>query len=149
MTNTHVLVDNFLRSAIGFDKAFARFADVGIQSGFPFWNYFKNSGTEDKYTLQIALAGYDVNDVKVTLKDQELKISSAGVVTQEDFITKGFTCKPFTRFYTLAKEVKITNIEMINGVLTISLEREIPEEQKERELKISVPKISTRQLLNE
>ena len=149
MTRNLSIIDNFIRNSIGFEPMYDVYQTVGIQSGFPFWNYVRESDT--KFTLELALAGYSKDDVKITMKDQTLTISSGGKKesSKSEYIQKGFAIKPFTRVYTLHSDVVVKDIVMENGVLSLSLDRIVPDEKKERVLEIGSQKFDKRQLLVE
>jgi molecular chaperone IbpA len=149
MTRYNSIIDNFIRNSIGFEPMYDVYTAVGPQSGFPFWNYIKEA--ENKFRLEIAVAGYAKEDITVTLKDQSLNITSKGKnIPESDYIQKGFAVKPFTRLYTIHSDVSVNDIQLENGVLSISLERIVPDEKKERILEIGQkPKLDKRQYLVE
>lgn len=147
MTRYNTIIDNFIRNSIGFEPMYDVYTAAGPQSGFPFWNYIKEG--ENKFLLQLALAGYAKEDITVTLKDQNLNIVSKGKGDPEpEYLQKGFGVKPFTRLYTLHADVVVNDIQLENGVLSLSLERIIPDEKKEKILEIG-QKSSRKQYLVE
>lgn len=147
MTRYNSIIDNFIRNSIGFEPMYDVYTTAGPQSGFPFWNYIKESDT--KFQLQLALAGYSKDDITITLKDQNLNITSKGKdESKSEYVQKGFGVKPFTRLYTLHSDVVVNEVQLENGVLTLSLERIVPDEKKEKVLKIG-QKSDTRQYLVE
>ena len=81
-------LNNFLNNAIGFEDFFHRFHRLPtINAGFPHYN-IKKAG-EDKYTLEMAVAGYKKSDIDVQVQDGVLSIEGKTSEDKEDFVHKG------------------------------------------------------------
>lgn len=116
---------------------------------FPFYNLSKEG---DKYTIDLALSGYGIDDIKITVDGNSLQIESDGIDDSREYIFRGYTGKSFVRRFTLQDDMVVRTAEMINGVLKIILEHVIPESKKPREIRINIPQphaSAHRQLLNE
>ena len=124
--------------AVGFDRQFDRLWDYATHqaesSGFPPYNIQK---TEDyKFVIEMALAGFDKKDISVEVTDGVLTIKSIKDkdtgATDEYTLYKGISMRNFTRKFTLADDIVVNDAVLENGMLSISLERIIPEEKKPR-----------------
>ena len=133
-----------MRSAIGFDDLF-RMAEKnfakGIDNGelaYPPYNIERVG--EDGYRITMALAGFNQDDINVTLENDTLTISGNTQETEEneakEFIHRGIANRAFTRKFQLADTIKVTSAGFDNGLLTIALERVIPEHMRPREIPI-------------
>ena len=124
--------------AVGFDRQFDRLWDYATHqaesSGFPPYNIQK---TEDyKFVIEMALAGFDKKDISVEVADGVLTIKSIKDkdtgATDEYTLYKGISMRNFTRKFTLADDIVVNDAVLENGMLSISLERIIPEEKTPR-----------------
>ena len=124
--------------AVGFDRQNDRLWDYATHqaesSGFPPYNIQK---TEDyKFVIEMALAGFDKKDISVEVADGVLTIKSIKDkdtgATDEYTLYKGISKRNFTRKFTLADDIVVNDAVLENGMLSISLERIIPEEKKPR-----------------
>ena len=87
---TLINLNNFLNHAIGFEDVFRRFDRLPtINAGFPHYN-IKKAG-EDKYTLEMAVAGYKKSDISVNVTDGVLSIEGTSSEDKEEFVHKGTT----------------------------------------------------------
>lgn len=128
------------RALIGFDRIFddidRRFANQ-MTTNYPPYNIAKVE--ENVYEIDIAVTGFDKDEVSVTVEGDKLTITGEN---REDahppveFLHRGLALRDFERTFTLADHMKIVSAEIKNGVLTIRIEREIPEEMKPRVIDI-------------
>lgn len=127
--------------AVGFDRVFDRlveFPQTQFATGFPPYNIRKNKA-EDKFSIELALAGLSEDDVEIELKEHVLTIRSAWDEKPEDetiLIHRGISHKKFTRSFTLADDLEIVGANFKNGLLTIALKRVIPKEKQPKKIKI-------------
>ena len=128
--------------AVGFDRQFDRLWDYATHqaesSGFPPYNIQK---TEDfKFEIEMALAGFDKKDISVEVAEGVLTVKSIKDkdtgATDEFTLYKGISKRNFTRKFTLADDIVVNDAKLENGMLTISLERIIPEEKKPRQITV-------------
>ena len=127
MTNS-TLIKHFLDRSIGWDNLFDSIATN--RSNFPPYNILK---TEDKGTeLQLALAGYSRDDLKVTVQDKVLTISSSGVDKQDDieYNYRGVAKRAFTIKFSIGQFQEVKDVSMRDGMLYISFETVLPEDKK-------------------
>ena len=124
--------------AVGFDRTFDRLFDYvthqAESTGYPPYNIQK---TEDfKVDIEMALAGFDKKDINIEVAEGVLTVKSIKDkdkgATDEYTVYKGISQRNFTRKFTLADDIVVNDAKLVNGMLTIYLERIIPEEKKPR-----------------
>ena len=129
------------RSTVGFDRM-TPFLETALKAeaasdNFPPYNIVKSG--EDTYSITLAVAGFSEDDLEIeinrgTLTVQGSRSPDADGVT---YLHRGITWGGFKRQFQLADYVEVAGASLENGLLTIDLERRIPEEMKPREIKIS------------
>ena len=124
---------------IGFDRVFdavtrLHTVEGGQSSSFPPYNIKKLDA--ENYEIQIALAGFSKSELNITVEDGNLVVKGEQEKSEDDFLHKGIAERNFTRTWALADEVKVTGSNLKDGVLTISLVHEIPEEKKPTSIEI-------------
>jgi len=134
---------NFPRSSfIGFDSIFddiERIAGLTTVSEYPKHNILKLA--DDKFAIELALAGFKQKDLDIELKDNVLCIKgSKAKEGSEAYIFKGISTKEFVKTFRLAIDVVIDNAKFEDGLLTINLSVVIPEERKPKKINIITQK---------
>mgnify|MGYP000011646479 FL=1 len=128
-------LNNFLNNAIGFEDVFRRFHRLPtINAGFPHYN-IKKAG-EDKYTLEMAVAGYKKSDINVTVADSVLSIEGTSSEDKEEFVHKGIAKRAFKRQLQLADYVECSGAKLEDGMLKINLKHNLPENKKAKQIAI-------------
>lgn len=119
--------NDFGRFFIGYDQIVEKLASIAEQStkliqNYPPFNIKKI--TENKYTIEVALAGFTKQDIEIELEGGKLTIKGnlESKEVDEQFVFKGISNKAFTRQFTLADNVEIEGAELSNGMLKIWLE---------------------------
>ena len=139
MVRTLSLLDNFNQLtpyAVGFDRVFDtlnRYVDNNVNStGFPPYNIQKVG--DFKYQIDMALAGFSKDDIEVEVADGTLSVRSDKKEEPEDEYTyhRGISYRKFERKFTLAADLVVNGAKLENGMLTIDLERIVPDEKKPR-----------------
>lgn len=124
------------RALIGFDRMFdemeARFVN-NVNTNYPPYNVIRED--DNHYTIEIAVAGFKKNEIKVTIEDGTLSIEANKETVNEDsesttYLHRGLASRAFTRSWSLAEHIKVKGAEIKDGILTVKLEREVPEELK-------------------
>ena len=134
------LPDALRTFTIGFEDAYRRLDEVAKQTqkamGYPPYNIVKVD--ENKYVIELAVAGFSKQDLEIELKENSMVVS--GKISQDtnssDYLYKGIADRAFVRQFKLADTVEIQNTQLINGMLKIYLENIIPESKKPRKLEI-------------
>ncbi len=108
-------------------------------SNYPPYNVLKCSDTT--YQITIAMAGFSKDDVEITIENDLLNIvgTSPGMMDgfEDMFLHKGIATRDFKLRFSLAEHVKVADAKFLNGLLNISLTREIPEEDKPQVIEIT------------
>jgi molecular chaperone IbpA len=93
---------------------------------------------EDTRVLELALAGFSKDEIKVELENRQLTITGEKAKTDEEvkYIHKGIATRKFTKSVTLWEYWEVESADYNDGVLYVVLKREIPEEKKPRQIKI-------------
>jgi len=128
------------QTSVGLDSLFSRLFDVDpgtSSSGYPPYN-IKKTG-EYAYQIEMALAGFSKDELQVEVADGTLSIKTVPSEKEEgnDFLHRGIAKRQFSRRFTLSDDVVVKGADLYNGLLTIDLERVIPEEKKPREIPIN------------
>ena len=143
MTNLKAF-GQFSPFSVGFDEIFNTLQRASIpQSNYPPYDILKEaiSDTDDKYIIRIAIAGIKKSDVDIEIDDNTLTVS----VCREDntgkqraeFLHKGISTKEFYKSFALAEHVEVKKATMSDGILEIILEKNIPDNEKPKKIKIS------------
>ena len=128
--------------SIGFDSMFDEFDRMlnssEIVSNYPPYNIVQ--GKDNDYKIEVALAGFDKKDISVEAKDNALTIRSKHKDTIDEKVNgvvhKGIASREFNRSFALGDNIKVKDAKLNNGLLTVDLEREIPDEEKPRLIKV-------------
>jgi len=100
-------------------------------NNYPPYNLVKESST--RFRLEIALAGYQREDIEVSSEWNKLFVEAKKVEDSTDeYVHHGLAKRAFTRTWTLSDDVVVGDVSFNNGLLTISLNRVIPEHQKKK-----------------
>ena len=137
-SNALSLFDNFNKLtpyAVGFDRVFDtlnRYVDNNVQStGFPPYNIRKEG--DYNYVIEMALAGFGKKDIEVEVADGTLSIRSVKENTEDDStVYRGISYRKFERKFTMADDIVVNGAKLENGMLSLELERVVPEEKKPR-----------------
>ena len=134
--------EQFERFFIGSDqlhktlKQTADFIANTAMTNYPPYNIKKVE--DNKYVIEMAVAGFGKQDIEMTLEQNRLVIKGQSKADTEDknYIFKGIADRGFARQFTLADNVVIDNAQLINGMLKVWLEQIIPETQKPKTIDI-------------
>ena len=132
------------RSAVGFDRLanlLENAARSSQDSGYPPYN-IETLG-ENAYRIEIAVAGFTPDELNIEVKENLLtvtgrKSANDDVVPQKTYLHRGLAERDFERRFQLADYVVVTDANLVNGLLSISLKRELPEALKPRRVEIGV-----------
>ena len=130
------------RSAVGFDRLanlLESASRTGAESGYPPYN-IETTG-ENAYRIEIAVAGFTTDELNIEVKENLLtvtgrKTANDDAATQKTYLHRGLAERDFERRFQLADYVVVTDANLVNGLLSISLKRELPEALKPRRIEI-------------
>lgn len=128
----------FRRSTIGFDRLFDLLEDSGIgeaSENYPPFDLVKLR--DDEYRIDLAVAGFGADDIDITAQQNQLIVKGRKSGDDgHDYIHRGIALRAFERRFGLADHVQVTEADLNNGLLSISLKREIPEAMKPKKIEI-------------
>ena len=139
---TRLSIWNDLRPfSVGFDDLFDHFNNtleytVKQQTSYPPYNI--NKIDDLNYQIEMALAGFNRNDIEIKSALSQLTIKSVENDDKEEKETlhRGISKRKFSRTFTLAEDIKVNGAELKDGMLLIELEKIVPEEKKPRTIDI-------------
>ena len=133
--------------SIGFDNLFDHFENffdddqsfhTSLTSTFPFYNIVKKGN--NKFDIEVALAGYDKKDISVEYEDNLLRIKSIQQTKsdkeKDGVIHQGIAKRYFSKAFTIADDVEIEGAELKNGLLKVSLKKIVPEGKKPKQITV-------------
>jgi molecular chaperone IbpA len=125
------------RSTVGFDRLFDRQLDADAAPGWPPYDIEKVS--EDSYRISLAVAGFATEEIELIQKENELTVTGRKDAKDgaTQFLHRGIATRAFKQTFNLAEHVKVVEASQENGLLVISLKREIPEALKPRRIQIT------------
>ena len=128
------LMQHFFDRAIGFEDLHRRL-NSGKQN-FPPYNVIKDG---DKTLVEVALAGYSKDDIKVVVEDATLSIEGSGDPDNEDrqHLHRGIAKRKFKTSFSLAEYVEVISADFKDGLLTVALEQLVPEEKQPKVITIN------------
>jgi molecular chaperone IbpA len=136
---TTLNLPDFHRATVGFDRMFEQldreFSNSKSQ-GYPPYNVVQEN--DDEYTISLAIAGFSMDDLDITLEKNVLTIegTSPEVPEGKNYLHKGIGNRNFRRQFTLAEHIEVEGAELENGMLHINLVRNVPEAQKPKKINI-------------
>ena len=132
------------RSTIGFDRFgsllnAALGAEKSASAGYPPYNI--EVVAEDRYDITVAVAGFEDDELDIQVENSVLTISGKqkSPENERNYLHEGIARRSFERKFTLADHVEITAAELRNGLLKLSLVRNVPEAMKPRKITINGP----------
>ena len=140
-------IEKALGFSIGFDSMFDRLLGPSTQhvsnsQGYPPYNIRKDGDT--KYFIEMAVAGLSEEDLEVELKETVLEIRSKQSTEDEaNYVHRGIAKRTFERSFTLSDDIVVKGCDLTNGMLTVELEKVIPEEKRARLIPIGSKKIKS------
>ena len=123
---------------IGFNRELDRLSSIhreATRQSYPPYDVVKLD--EDTYKLSLAIAGFSKDEVEVSVDNGSLIIK--GEKTEEEnnnILHKGIATRKFTRTFALGEYMEVDRAEMADGILSVFVERNIPEEKKPKTIKI-------------
>jgi molecular chaperone IbpA len=129
------------RSSIGFDR-FGSLLDNAFQAeknaaGYPPYNI--EVVEENQYAITIAVAGFKENELDLQVENGVLTVrgKKAESASGKTYLHQGIATRSFERKFNLADHIEVTAAELSNGLLNVSLVREVPEAMKPRKIAIN------------
>ncbi|MBY5608159.1 Hsp20 family protein [Rhizobium leguminosarum] len=141
-----------IRSSVGFERMLNALEAASRAETIDNWPPYDIVKTgEDEYRIAMAVAGFSQDELAI-IQEQNMLVVSGQKTNGEDvqYLHRGIAGRSFQRRFELADHVKVVDAGLVNGLLTIDLKREIPEEMKPRQIEIgtgnAMPKAETKQI---
>lgn len=130
----------FYRNSIGVDRLFDRILNQIDSSGntnYPPYNIVRRG--DDHFEVQVAVAGFSQGEIQIEVRDGNLVIAGEKSESQEEveYVYHGISARRFVRSFSLAEYVEVLDAVVKDGILTIQLERRIPEAMKPKTIAIT------------
>ena len=132
------------RFAVGFDRMFdelARTAGTLNASNYPPYNIVRTA--EQEYDIEIAVAGFEENELEVELQNGELTVrgeNKAEATRVGNYLHQGIASRNFVRKFALADNVEVNGVTVRNGIMTIKLVVFVPEHEQPKKIAITFEK---------
>jgi molecular chaperone IbpA len=138
---------------LGFDSLFDR-VERNLQHGqetYPPHNvvYDKNEDEEESYIIELALAGYKEDNINVRVQDDQLTIEGNQGDDKRTYHQKGIAGRKFKKSFTLGEYLVVRKAVFENGLLSVHIDKVIPEEKKPRNISINGKKEEKKTFLSE
>ena len=126
--------------AVGFDRTFDSLALLASskdnETNYPPYNIRKLS--EDQYTIELAVAGFDEENIDIELVEETLIINGNRPKEASDgLLHQGLAARDFIKKFVLSDDMEIKGAALSNGMLYVGVERVIPDEKKPRKIELT------------
>lgn len=131
----------FYRNTVGIDRLFDRIVnqiDHATSTNYPPYNIVETG--ENLYEIQVAVAGFSQGEVDINVQDGELIITGEKTETIPEghvYRHQGISARKFVRTFSLADHVEVKEAVSKDGILTVKLERIVPESAKPKTIAIT------------
>lgn len=133
MTRLQRELDSIIDSLMFPSRYTASYANNG--PSYPPYNIIRLTDTET--VLEVAIAGFKEGEVNVVVEDEKLKISGKKeIADSSNYIYKGIGTRAFERTFALSKDTKVTKAEYADGILSVFVHYEVPEEKKPKQIPV-------------
>lgn len=133
------------RQTVGFDRFNDLFETLASEAenkpSYPPYDIVKVA--ENDYQITMAVAGFNESDIDISLENETLSIAASHTAENKKdkeekvYLHQGIARRSFSQKFRLAGHMKVKGADMVNGLLTIHISREIPEEHKPRTISIN------------
>jgi molecular chaperone IbpA len=128
-------LNKFLTKSIGFEDVFNRFFELqDFNGGHPFYNIKRIK--DDKYVLEMALAGYKKSEVKVDVTDGVLSIKGSTGKEADEYVHRGISKRSFAKQLQLSEYVECKGAKLEDGMLKVDLEYNPPENKRPKTIEV-------------
>tara|TARA_B100002019_G_scaffold159783_1_gene137728 strand:- start:1791 stop:2234 length:444 start_codon:yes stop_codon:yes gene_type:complete len=119
---------------LGFENDIKRLsrleAFAGGGSNYPPYNII--NGSDNRTTLEVALAGFSRSDIEVSTEQGVLTVRAYPEKDERTYAHKGISSKSFSKSWQLGDDIEVKSVDLENGLLTVVLEKFVPEEKQKK-----------------
>ena len=135
---------------VGFDTLFEDLERIhssarSSNNNYPPHNVVKID--EEKFLIELAIAGFTEDNIDISLKDGILKVSGEVVADEREYAYKGISSRKFEKSFRLSEFVVIDGADLVNGILVVNARVEVPDERRPRKIEIGSTGKSTKKAL--
>jgi len=130
---TNITWEQYTPYSIGFNETFQRLeALAGAGTNYPPYNVV--NGSDGRTVLEVALAGFSREDLEVESERNVLTVSARKAPPDKErkYAHKGISYRTFSRNWQMGDDVEVETVDFTDGLLSITLKKELPEKQKRR-----------------
>ena len=130
---TNITWETYTPYSIGFNETFSRLeALAGSGTNYPPYNVV--DGHDGRTLLEVALAGFSGEDIEVETERNVLTVSARKSPADKErkYSHKGISYRTFSRNWQMADDVEVEDVQFVDGLLTVTLVKNLPEKQKRR-----------------
>lgn len=134
----NINLENILKTFIGFDELQQELI-LASKNGSKLYPPYNIEQLDDKtFVISLAIAGYNESDIDISLDNDRLTIDGSKPEDEsKKYLHKGISSKSFKRIYQLGKHIEVAKASLENGILSIRLEKNIPEEELPKKIQIT------------
>ena len=132
----------YRRSTVGFDRLFDLLeasgrGDAGGADGYPPFDIERQG--DDSYRITVAVAGFGEGDIEIIAQQNQLTVTGRRAEERDEgqYLHRGIAARPFERRFQLADFVEVRQARFDNGLLSIDLQRVVPEAMKPHKIEIN------------
>ena len=131
---THTVPKMLSDAFVGFDKMFDKLTSFDAGSAYPPFNVVKV--TDDEFVIQLAVAGFSKDNLTVTEENGTLVVAGENESNETNYLYKGIGMRKFVKRFALAEHMHVKSTWYENGLLSVSVVREVPESIKPKTFRI-------------
>jgi molecular chaperone IbpA len=125
------------RQFVGFDTLFEELNAMADRKepNYPAYNIAKDD--EVHYRVEVALAGFSHEEISIQTEKGILTIEASKAEERGNYIHQGIAKRAFSKMFRLAEYIKVEDAQFVDGILTVSLYREVPDADRPKQISIS------------
>ena len=125
------------RQFVGFDLLFDELNALSDrkESNYPAYNIAKDE--DEHYRIELALAGFSSDEITIQTEKGILTIEANKAEERGNYIHQGIAKRGFSKMFRLAEYMKVDDAQLVDGILTVFLHREVPEADRPKKISIN------------
>ena len=125
------------RQFVGFDSLFDELNALADrkESNYPAYNIAKDD--DEHYRIELALAGFTIDEITIQTEKGILTIEANKAEERGNYIHQGIAKRGFSKMFRLAEYMKVDDAQFVDGILTVFLNREVPEASRPKQISIN------------
>ena len=125
------------RQFVGFDSLFEELNSLADRKepNYPAYNIAKDD--DEHYRIEVALAGFTQDDINIQTEKGILTVDASKAEDSGNYIHQGIAKRAFSKMFRLAEYMKVNDAQFIDGILTVFLQKEVPEADRPKKIEIN------------